>query len=353
MRLRAANGCWDVALEPAVSGYTIEWAEPDFFLLTRGELLYQARSLQGPFTRLGAYPGALWKRGIRHLRPLQRLLRHMYYNVLRLPNGDLFLTFARSIGVYADGRLSPLGGIARPCRVLRAGCAVDKHGDVYFGEYLANRDRHPVHIYRYTPGNRHVDVVYTFPAGAIRHVHGVYHDPYTDALWCVAGDKESECRMLRTNDGFQTLEVIGKGDETWRCVSLLFTDGAVYYSMDAEFVSNWIYRIDRHSGRRDVLGRVDGPVYYSYAFGKELFFAVTAELCPSQQGRSASLWHISAGGDLQRVFAVEKDWLPVKYFMPGTLHFPRGPGLATEFYFHCVGLSAADNRTYRVRRQPV
>jgi hypothetical protein len=351
MGVTSASCCWDVALEPTLSGYTIEWAEPDFFLLSHGELLYKARSLQGPFTRLGAYPGALWQRGIRHLRPLQRLLRHMYYNVLRLPGGVVFLTFARSIGVCAEGRIHPLGGMARPCRILRAGCAVDRHGEVYFGEYVLNPDRLPVHIYRYTPGNRHVDVVYTFPGRAIRHVHGVYRDPYTDALWCVTGDNASECRILRTDDGFRTLEVIGQGDETWRCVSLLFTEDAVYYGMDAEFVSNWIYRIDRKSGRRDILGSVDGPVYYSYAFGEDLFFAVTAELCPSQQGKSASLWHVSAGGDLQRVWAVQKDRLPVKYFMAGTLHFPRGSGLATEFYFHCVGLSAADNRTYRVRRQ--
>jgi hypothetical protein len=187
-------------------------------------------------------------------------------------------------------------------------------------------DRLPVQVYRYTPGSRHVDVVYTFPAGSIRHVHGVYHDPYTDALWCVTGDKDSECPILHADDGFRTLEVIGKGDETWRCVSLLFTEDAVYYSMDAEFVRNWIYRIDQKSGRRDALGSVDGPVYYSYAFGKDLFFAVTAELCPSQQGKSASLWHVSEVGDLKQIFSVEKDRLPVKYFMPGTPHCQ--PGLA-------------------------
>jgi len=132
--------------------------------------------------------------------------------------------------------------------------------------------------------------------------------------------------FIQTDDGFRTLEVIGKGDETWRCVNLLFTEDAIYYSMDAEFVRNWIYRIDRKSGRRDTLGSVDGPVYYSYAFGKDLFFAVTAELCPSQQGKSASLWHVSEVGDLKQIFSVEKDRLPVKYFMPGTPHCQ--PGLA-------------------------
>ena len=48
MGLRLASERWDIAPEPALSGYTIEWVEQDCFRLSRGEMLYEARSLQGP-----------------------------------------------------------------------------------------------------------------------------------------------------------------------------------------------------------------------------------------------------------------------------------------------------------------
>src|SRR5262249_22724453 len=156
-------------------------------------------------------------------RPAQRLLRFLFYNVLRIEDGAVFVTFDKQAGIHEEGRFHLLEGLVKPCRVLRGACALDRNGTVYFGEYLLNPERGPVLVYRRERGTRRVEVVHPFPAGSVRHVHGIYHDPYTGSLWCVTGDGASECRMLRTRDGFATLEEIGAGDETWRCVSLLFT----------------------------------------------------------------------------------------------------------------------------------
>ena len=345
-----------MAPEVKIRGYTIEWAEPDYFILSRREVLYKATSLDGSFVRLGAYPCTPWKNGVAKIRLCQRLFRHMYYNVLKLPDGCLFLTFGRSIGLYANGNINLVDGLVRPCRVLRSGCAVDQNGTVFFGEYLGNEKRDPVSVYRYIPGSSRLELAYTFPAGSIRHVHGIFQDPYTAELWCVTGDRGQECRVLRTVDSFRNLEIVGEGDETWRCVGLLFTQDAIYYATDAEFQTNRIFRIDRKSGRRDEIGSVDGPVYYSYILGNDLFFGVSAELCPWQKGpvhkgRSASLWHVSEDGQIHKLLSFEKDLFSVRYFMPGTLHFPNGPGQTTKLYIQCVGLKGADNLTYRIRRK--
>lgn len=347
---------WDIVPETTISGYTIEWAEPNYFILSRREMLYEACSLNSHVTLLGAYPCAFWKSRAALFRLFQRLFRHMYYNVLKLPDESVFLTFDRSVGLYSGGNIRLLTGQMRPCRVLRSGCAVDKNGVVFLGEYLDNKQRSPIRIYQYVQGSMQIEVVYTFPANSIRHIHGIYSDPYTKDLWCVTGDYGNECRILRTPDSFRHLEIIGEGDESWRCVSLLFAENALYYATDSEFQQNRIYRIDRKTGKRDELANLDGLVYYSYALGEDLFFGVTAELCPWQKGsahkgRSASLWHVSEDGNIQKLIAFEKDHLSVKYFMPGTLHFPRGPGLLTTFYFHCVGLNGTDNLTYRVSKR--
>lgn len=344
---------YSVREEPVLRGYTVEWAEPGYFLLSRRDRLYTSTSLVPPFDPVGVVPVPLWRRAVAHIRPAQRLLRHLFYNVIKLRDGSLFVTFDKEVGIVAEGHFHRLEGLIRPCRVLRRGAAVDHKGDVFFGEYLSNRERGPVRIYRYVPGESALEQVYEFPAGSVRHVHGIYHDPFSNALWCLSGDVADECRVSRTFDGFGSLETVGHGDESWRCVSLLFTESHVYYGMDAEFVPNHIFHIDRSSGEREEIGKVDGPVYYSHAFGSDLLFTVTAELCPSQTGRSASLWRVVEGKKLERMLSLEKDALPIGAFMPGTLHFPLGPGLPDEVVFHAVALRGVDNRTFRIRRERV
>src|SRR5207247_9039815 len=137
--------------------------------------------------------------------------------------------------------------------------------------------------------------------------------------------------------GVNTFEVIGGGNETRRCVILLFTDESLYYATDAEFRQNSIYRMDRKSGARLVVQEVDGPVYYSASVRNDLFFAVAAELCPSQTSPSTTLWNIEPAGVCTQIASFRKDSLPVKFFLAGNLSFPQGPGLPGQLLFHGVG----------------
>jgi len=335
----------DLRAEEALGRTTVEWAEPGRFLLSQRHELFESGDLRPPFRRLGAFPAPAWKRAASVLRLGQRALRFMYWNVLPLQDGSIFLTFAKSIGLYRHGAIATLGGLERPCRILRRGAALAADGTVYFGEYLLNPERGAMRVYRYAPGDDRVEIAHVFPAGAVRHIHGIFADPYEGGLWCLTGDVGAECRILRTMDGFRTLDTIGSGDETWRSVSILFSPDAIYYAMDAEFTQNYIYRIDRKSGERTRLTAVDGPVYYSHTAGNDHYFAVTAELCPSQKGRAAELWRVRDDGSCKRVLTLEKDRYSVKYFMPGTIDFPRGPGLPDKLLFRATAL-AGDNRTF-------
>ena len=132
-------------------------------------------------------------------------------------------------------------------------------------------------------------------------------------------------------------------------VSPMFTETHVLFAMDAEFQTNHAFRMDRISGEREELGELDGPVYYTISRGEDFFFAVTAELCPSQVGRNASLWHLPPSGKLRKLHSIEKDRWPVQ-LLPGTMHFPGGPGNPDHFHFHCVGLAGADGRVFEVRK---
>jgi hypothetical protein len=342
-------GAWTIERESALDGYTVEWAGPERLVLSRRNALYETPSAGAEISRLGAFP-APWLRGAAaRVRPVQRLLRFSFYNVVALGDGSLFLTFAKNAGVLRGDVTTPVQGLLRPMRVLRNACALDASGDVYFGEYIPNADRGPVHLYRLPAGSTRVEVAHRFDAGEIRHVHGVYRDPHDGALWCVTGDRPSECRILRSTDGFRTMETIGSGDESWRAVSLVFTPAAVYYGTDAEFRPNHLYRIERASGTREALVGVEGPVYYSTSEGGELFFGVTAELCPSQTEAAGVIWQVGEGSAPRRLAAMSKDRLPVRFFLPGTIDFAGGPGRPGEVYLRGTALVGGDTRVHRLR----
>lgn len=342
---------WKVEEIKALKGFTVEWAEPGNYILSRRNRLFQTTSLDIPPKHLADIEAPGWKAAASRFRLAQRLLRFMVTNVVPLANGELFITFDKSAGVVRDGKYRTLGGMQRPCRVLRSACAVDSNGEVFFGEYLANEERGPMRIYKYSPGAENIETAYTFPAGTIRHIHGIYLDPQTNGLICLTGDNDNECRIIRSDDGFRTMETIGEGDETWRAVSVLFRENSMVFGMDAEFQTNHIYEMNRETREKTSLGTVNGTVFYSKQIGDDLFFATTAEDAPSQTENVAAVWHVSPAGELNEITRFEKDGWHKTLFMFGTIHFPYGsvansaPPL--ELYFHLVGVRE-DNRVYRL-----
>lgn len=327
-------------------GYTIEWAEPGNYYLSRRNVVYRSANLNPPFETLTTISSPSWKQLASNFRLAQRLLRFMVTNVIPLANGDLFVTFDKSVGIVRDGKYVELPGLARPCRVLRSAAAIDEKGDIYFGEYLANDERGEMRIYRYSPGDDSIEVAYTFPANSIKHIHGIYSDKFTGSLVCLTGDDDSECRVIRTYDGFASTEIVGEGDETWRAVSILFDERSMFYGMDAEFRSNQIYRYERSTSERTSLGEVNGTVFYSKQLGEQLFFATTAENAPSQTENVAAIWNVTAEGQLTEIAKFHKDSWHGTLFMFGTIHFPYVNN-DNALYFSLVGVKE-DNRTFKL-----
>lgn len=338
---------WKVEEVPHLRGYTVEWAEPGNYFLSRRNVIFHSDDLDPPFEQITTIGAPAWKSAAANIRMFQRLLRFMVTNVVPLVNGDIFVAFDKSVGLIRSGTYFRLGGMVRPFRILRSACAVDKDGTVYFGEYLSNDDRGPMHIYSYTPGEDSIKSAHTFQAGEIRHIHGIYRDPFDDLLYCLTGDRPEECRIISTTDGFRTIELLGRGDETWRAVSLVFTPEAILYGTDAAFRTNEIYRIDRKTKERISLGEVNSTVFYSRYVAESAFFATTAENAPAQKENAAAIWCTTTGGKLTEVIKFAKDRWQGTLFQFGTISFPNGPIQSNELYFSVVAVKG-DNRTFRI-----
>jgi len=339
---------WIVENVPELRGYAVEWAEAGNFYLSRRNQLFYSTDLKPPFKQIATIDAPFSKQVVSNFRLAQRVLRFMVTNIVPLANGDLFVTFDKTVGVVRNGKFQTLTGLARPCRVLRYACAIDQNNDIFFGEYLANTERGEMRVYKYTQGEDAIKIAYTFPPNSIRHIHGLYYDKFTDSIFCLTGDDEKECQILRSFDGFKTTEIVGQGDETWRAVSVLFTPDSFFYGMDAEYRTNHIYKVDRKTLERRSLGEVSGTVFYSKQIGDDLFFTTTAENAPSQTENVAALWQVDAQENLRNLISFPKDrWHP-SLFMFGTIHFPYANRLENELYFQLVGVEG-DNQTFRLK----
>ena len=143
---------WKIEKIPELVGYTVEYAEAGNFYLSRRNEIFHSTNLKPPFKKIATINAPFWKQAASNFRLAQRLLRFQVTNILPLAGGDLFVTFDKSVGIVREGKFQFLEGLARPCRVLRSACAIDKNDNIYFGEYLANQERGEMRIYKYKSG---------------------------------------------------------------------------------------------------------------------------------------------------------------------------------------------------------
>lgn len=154
--------------------------------------------------------------------------------------------------------------------------------------------------------------------------------------------------MLLSKDGCRTFETIGRGSEDWRAVTILPMKEGWLYATDAERQRNVIALIEANSNQRRVIGQLPGPVYYSYKWGEEALFSVTAERCDTMKNPRGSLFRVFDNRVVEQLIDFPKDIAATRMvwrlFMPGTLNFPGGSGHPDHFYLSGVALRGIDNR---------
>lgn len=194
----------------------------------------------------------------------------------------------------------------------------------YYGEYRSNPERSPVHIWKWNPTSHNWQTAWTF--SEVRHVHGVFEDPFTGHIWVTTGDADQESAIWKTRNDFQNVERVSGGSQQLRTVQLLFTEEFVYFGSDAPGEVNYIYRMRRDGSELQQLCRVGGSVFYGCKVGHSLFFSTAVE--PSEVNRSgcAEVWSSHDGSTWFKLVEFKKDMYSMKYFQYGQVLFPAGEG---------------------------
>ena len=300
-----------------------------------GVQLYASRGYQLLRSSMADIPSGLTWKPVATFRPTwhrrlsvmnrlsARLFRDGFHAIAVLPSGGIVAAVAGSIVTLraGDNEFRPTHAIARGTRPLHI--TPVPGGSVFWGEYFDNASRDEVRIYASSDGGETWTVAYTFPRGAIRHVHNIVHDPWEDCLWILTGDYGDECRILRASCDFSRVETVLQGNQQARAVALVPMPDGLYFSSDTPLESNYVYRIDRQRTLSRIVP-ISSSSIYGCRVGGQLFFSTMVE--PSEVNRDRHVRIYGGGGSegWQPLLAWRKDRWPMGLFQYGNAFLPDG-----------------------------
>ena len=296
----------------------------DVLYVSSGYRLYRVDPVAGmSLTPAGRFVPALWRRATARWRPGARPFRDGFHALATLRDGTRIAVVAGAIAVARPGqeRFDAAHRVTRGTRPLAL--AVTPQGDVFWGEYFANPRRAAVHVYGSHDGGRRWEIVHTFAAGTVRHVHAVVYDRVGDCLWVLTGDDDRESAILRVSTDWRCIETVVAGSQQARAVTLQPTPEALYFATDTPTEQNWIYRLDRRGELRR-LAPIDGSCFWSAQVGGRVFFSTAVETSSLNTSAASKLYGGSETEGWHELLAWDRDSLPGRFFLYPNIVFPAG-----------------------------
>lgn len=284
-----------------------------------------------------------------------RLFRDGFHALAPLPSGGFVAAVPGAIVTLRPGEseFRVTYPIARGTRPLHITVVPD--GTVYWGEYFDNAVRDEVHIYASSDAGITWSIAYTFPKGAVRHVHNIVHDAYENCLWVLTGDYGNECRILRAWCDLSRVEPVLQGNQQARAVAAVPMPDGLYFSSDTPLEQNYIYRIDR-SGSLSRLAPISSSSIYGCRVGEHVFFSTMVEPSEVNRDRSVRVYGARCAGvaeapaplienDWQPLLSWKKDRWPLKFFQYGNAFLPDGNNSTPYLAVSTVAVDSDDMAT--------
>ncbi len=282
-----------------------------------------------------------------------RLVRDGFHAVAILSSGHMVAAVPGAIVTLApEGEFQISHRVLRGTRPLHITTTPDGH--IFWGEYFDNPGRDEVHIYASTDRGATWDVAYTFPRGAVRHIHNIVFDEWANCLWVLTGDNGAECRILRASSDFKIVETVLSGNQQARAVALVPTPDGVYFSSDTPLESNHVYRLDR-GGNLTQPAALSSSSIYGCRAGGGIFFSTMVEPSLNNPDCNVRLYGSRDGFDWRDLMHWQKDFLPMSLFQYGNAILPDGCNTTDFLALTTIAVRRDDVKTslWRVARVSV
>lgn len=207
--------------------------------------------------------------------------------------------------------------------------------EVLYGEYIGNRDRGPVSIYRRSKDSSW-QLVYEFPAHTIQHIHNIVYDRFKDRYLIMTGDADQESGIWDADIDFKSVKPVVRGAQKYRSCVLIPTRDGLFYITDTPLEQNYVYHLSSDN-KLQKIAEIPGPCIFGIEKNGYLYFATSVEGDPALGGwkyrlsnklgkgvkdKFSHLYRLSQNGILEEVSKMRKDFLPMWLFEFGNMKFP-------------------------------
>lgn len=218
-------------------------------------------------------------------------------------------------------------------------------GNIYFGEYFQNKDKHVVNIYCSKDNGCSWHIAYAFGEGEINHIHGLFLDPYTDHIWVATGDRENECIIGYTEDEFKSFVTVFRGGQEYRTCQLFFYPSFIVFGTDTQYEQNVLKSFVRKTLEIKELQEVQGSIIKGGQVGDVAFISTTVEPSEVNKDQYAHLWVTKDGLHWEERYKAKKDcWPSLLQF--GTFEFPNyETDKIDKLYFSGRAVKSLDGKT--------
>lgn len=199
----------------------------------------------------------------------------------------------------------------------------DVDSSVYFGEYFQNMEKQAVYVYGSHDYGKTWEIVKTFAEGNINHIHGIYMDPFTKNLWLATGDRENECIIGYTKDGFKSFTEVFRGGQEYRTCVLFFYKDFIVFGTDSQYQQNELKMFDRKTLEITHIQNVQGPVIRGAQFGDISMISTDVEPSDVNKDPNAYVWITKDGLHWEELCHAKKDILPPMLFQFGVFDLPQ------------------------------
>ena len=286
-----------------------------------------------------------WWRRQTSLFPLTfRLCRDGFHALAILPSKHMVAAVPGAIVTLVPGEkgFRVTHAITRGTRPLHI--AATPSGKLFWGEYFDNPQRDEVHLYASYDEGLSWNVAYTFPKGAIRHIHNVIYDKWEDCLWIWTGDNGDECRVMKADEDFSRVELVLAGNQQARAAACIPAEDGLYFSTDTPFEQNYVYRLGRNGGLSPVT-KLNSSSIYGCCAGSSIFFSTMVEPSTVNVDREARLWASDDGQRWRSCLQWKKDRWPMGLFQYGNIFLPDGNNTTNLLAITTIALAGVDLQT--------
>ena len=332
----------------------LAWQD-DVLYASRGYSLLRARMKPKPsenpnpspdlagveWQRVARYSPAWWRNLSATSRLTFRLCRDGFHALTVLGSGHMVAAVAGAILTLAPGETEfrPTHRVQRGTRPLHI--TVTPADCIFWGEYFDNPARDEVHIYASTDRGATWDIAYTFPRGAVRHVHNIVYDEWGECLWVLTGDHGPECRVLRVSCDFRNVEVVLAGHQQARAVAFVPAPEGLYFASDTPLESNHLYLLDR-KGNLSELAPLSSSSIYGCRVGSAVFFSTMVEPSHANRDPNVRIYGSTEGRRWRSLLQWKKDFWPMSWFQYGNIVLPDGRNSSGLLALTTVAVNSAD-----------